>query len=181
MDRNPKAYQVLAVGSCPKEIKTKLCINEPLMKNEREGKTEQGSVYSIYDQYYGLHIWSSSFYSGCKGIYIEEFFQPSQLRNLMVGGLQGEKWKFIKKYLKKNIQKCQSQLSGSFRRTPVHYAKWLRNSRNKRLISQPCKNLPSAWSDLLEMAVTPSFQLQIAYRLKHWIFDFLRFQMVYRI
>ena len=32
MDRNPKAYQVLAVGSCQKEIKTKLCINEPLMK-----------------------------------------------------------------------------------------------------------------------------------------------------
>ena len=98
MDRNPKAYQVLAVGSCPKEIKTKFCINEPLMKNdyltfqvreifmglhpshhitsilwetkslashplrkhlkeclaikkmknEREGKTEQGFVYSIY-------------------------------------------------------------------------------------------------------------------------------------
>ena len=55
---------------------TKYYENE--MKNEREGKTEQGSVYSIYDQYYGLHIWSSSlFYSGCKGIYIEEFFQPS--------------------------------------------------------------------------------------------------------
>ena len=35
--------------------------NENEMKNEREGKTEQGSVYSIYDQYYGLHIWSSSF------------------------------------------------------------------------------------------------------------------------
>ena len=34
MDRNPKAYQVLAVGSCPKEIRTKLCINEPLMKND---------------------------------------------------------------------------------------------------------------------------------------------------
>ena len=34
MDRNPKAYQVLAVGSCPKEIKTKICINEPLMKND---------------------------------------------------------------------------------------------------------------------------------------------------
>ena len=33
MDRNPKAYQVLAVGSCPNEIKIKLCINEPLMKN----------------------------------------------------------------------------------------------------------------------------------------------------
>ena len=85
------------------------------MKNEREGKTEQGSVYSIYDQYYGLHIWSSFFYSGCKGIYIEEFFQPSQLRNLMVGGLQGEEWKFIQKYLKKNIQKCRWQISGSIK------------------------------------------------------------------
>ena len=31
----------------------------------------------------------------------------------MVGGLQGEEWKFIQKYLKKNIQKCRSQLLGS--------------------------------------------------------------------
>ena len=97
----------------------------------------------------------------------------------MVGGIQGEEWKFIQKYLKKNIQKCRSQLSGSFRRTPVHCAKWLRNSRNKRLILQPCKNLPSAWSDLLEIAVTPPFQLRIAHRLKHWIFDFLSFEMIY--
>ena len=28
--------------------------------------------------------------------------------------------------------------------------------RNKRVISQPCKILPSAWSDRLPMAVTPS-------------------------
>ena len=97
----------------------------------------------------------------------------------MVGGLQGEEWKFIQKYLKKNIQKCRSQLSGSFRRTLVHCAKWLRNSRSKRLISQPCKNLPSAWSDLLAMDVTPSFQLRITQRLKHWIVDFLSFEMVY--
>ena len=130
-------------------------------------------------------------YSGCKGIYIEEFFQPSQLRNLMVGGLQGEEWKFIQKYLKKNIPKCRSQISGYFRNhfarengvceisqtlkraakyfrnnklnsqgceigfhlevlsvpacgiyrvtsggNPQHCAKRLRNSRNKRLISQ---------------------------------------------
>ena len=99
----------------------------------------------------------------------------------MVGELQGEEWKFIQKYLKKNIQKCQSQLSGSFKRTPVHCAKWLRNSRSKRLISQPCKNLPSAWSDRLAMDVTPSFQLRITHRLKHWIFDFLNFEMVYRM
>ena len=31
------------------------------------------------------------------------------------------------------------------------------------------------------MAVTSSFQLQIAHRLKHWIVDFLSFKMVYRM
>ena len=48
--------------------------------------------------------------------------------------------------------------------------------RSQRLISQPCNILPSAWSDLLEMAITPSFQLRIAHRLKHWIVDFLSFE-----
>ena len=38
----------------------------------------------------------------------------------MVGGLQGEEWKFIQKYLKKNIQKCRSQISGSPRN---HFAR----------------------------------------------------------
>ena len=37
----------------------------------------------------------------------------------MVGGIQGEEWKFIQKYLKKNIQKCRSQISGS---TKDHFA-----------------------------------------------------------
>ena len=37
----------------------------------------------------------------------------------MVGGLQGEEWKFIQKYLKKNIQTCWSQISGS---TKDHFA-----------------------------------------------------------
>ena len=41
------------------------------------------------------------------------------------------------------------------------------------------KMLPSAWSDWLAMAVPSSFQLRIEYRLKHWIFDFLSFEMVY--
>ena len=48
-------------------------------------------------------------YSGCKGIYIETFFQPSSLRNLMVGGLQGEEWKFIQKYLKKRSKRVGAQ------------------------------------------------------------------------
>ena len=41
------------------------------------------------------------------------------------------------------------------------------------------RNLPSAWSDRLPMAVTPSFQLRITYRLKHWIVNFLSFEMTY--
>nr|CAN66620.1 hypothetical protein VITISV_023012 [Vitis vinifera] len=39
------------------------------------------------------------------------------------------------------------------------------------------KMLPSTWSDWLAMAVTSSFQLRIAHRLKHWIVYFLRFEM----
>ena len=36
------------------------------------------------------------------------------------------------KYLKQNISKCRSHISGSFRRTPRHYAKWLLYSPGKR-------------------------------------------------
>ena len=41
------------------------------------------------------------------------------------------------------------------------------------------RNLPSAWSDWLPMAVTPSFQLWITHSLKHWIVDFPSFEMKY--
>ncbi|KAL6321190.1 hypothetical protein AAG906_015534 [Vitis piasezkii] len=41
------------------------------------------------------------------------------------------------------------------------------------------KMLPSARSDWIVMAVTSSFQLRIAHCLKHWIIDFLSFEMVY--
>ena len=54
-------------------------------------------------------------------------------------------------------------------------------SQQKGDFAALCKILPSAWSDLLAMAVTPSFQLRIAYRLKHWIVDFLRFKTTYSI
>ena len=63
----------------------------------------------------------------------------------MIGGLQGDfgdlDIKYLKKnisgdldikYLKQNISKCWSQISGSFRRTPRHCEKWLRNSPGKR-------------------------------------------------
>ena len=50
----------------------------------------------------------------------------------MIGGLQGAFVDLVIKYLKQNISKCRSHISGSFRRTPRHYAKWLRNSPSKR-------------------------------------------------
>ena len=49
----------------------------------------------------------------------------------MIGGLQGEFGDLDIKYLKKNISKCRSHISRSFRRTPWHCAKWLRNSPGK--------------------------------------------------
>ena len=98
----------------------------------------------------------------------------------MIGGLQGEEWKFIQKYLKKNIQKCRSQISGNFRRNSRALCKMAAKSfRSRRVISQPCNILPSAWSDLLTMAVTPSFQLGIVHHLKNWIVDFLSFETTY--
>ena len=50
----------------------------------------------------------------------------------MIGGLQGDFGNLDIKYLKQNISKCRSHISGSFRRTPRHCAKWLWNSPGKR-------------------------------------------------
>ncbi|RVW58426.1 hypothetical protein CK203_109019 [Vitis vinifera] len=41
------------------------------------------------------------------------------------------------------------------------------------------RNWPLAWSDRLPMAITPSFQLRIVQRLKHWISNFPSFKMTY--
>ena len=50
----------------------------------------------------------------------------------MIGGLQWDFGDLDIKYLKKNISKCRSHISGSFRRTLRHCAKWLWNSLGKR-------------------------------------------------
>ena len=52
-------------------------------------------------------------------------------------------------------------------------------SQQKGDFATLCKMLPSAWSDWLAMAATSLFKLRIVHRLKHWIFDFLSFEMVY--
>ncbi|KAL6312968.1 hypothetical protein AAG906_038537 [Vitis piasezkii] len=50
--------------------------------------------------------------------------------------------------------------------------------KNAAKFSQQNADFATLWSDLLAMAVTPSFQLRIAHRLKHWILDFLSFEML---
>ena len=55
----------------------------------------------------------------------------------------------------------------------------LRNFAAKRTTFRSCANFLSTWIDWLPMDVTPSFQLWIMHHLKHWIFDFLIFEMTY--
>ena len=81
-----------------------------------------------------------------------------------------------------------AKLEEKFHSRACNYSKWLRNFRSKRTTFLQLKadfaavqKFPSTWSDLLAMAVTPSFQLRIAHRLKHWIVDFLSFETTYRI
>ena len=112
----------------------------------------------------------------------------------MVGGLQGEEWKFIQKYLKKRSKRVGGQIlgstkdhfarendvceisqtlkkysrraaklasilrfsasnllhiSGNFRRNSIALCKMAAKSfRSKRVISQPCKILPSTMMQL---------------------------------
>ena len=93
------------------------------------------------------------------------------------------------KYLKQIIKKSRSQISGSTQEKFHRRTKWLRNFADVQdgceMISQPkvdctaLRNWPSAWCDRLPMALTSSFQLRFANRLKHWIVDFLIFKTTY--
>ena len=108
-----------------------------------------------------------------------------------------------------NISQCRQQASGGFRNhfaTPsyLHRATKLASTlrfpapfsrhgscivrrRNTLLyksvakFSQQKVDSAALQSDWLVMAATSSFQLQIAHRLKHWIVDFLSFEMVYSL
>ena len=110
----------------------------------KEKEKQSKALYILYiDRYYIYDLITLD-----ARVYIETYFQPSKLRNLMVGGLQGEEWKFIQKYLKKNIQKSRWKISGSFRnhfagengvceisQTPKRAAKYFRINK---LNSQDC-------------------------------------------
>nr|CAN76313.1 hypothetical protein VITISV_032156 [Vitis vinifera] len=84
---------------------------------------------------------------------------------------------FILRFSASNLR----HISGNFRRkTTTLYKKVAKSFRNKRVISQ---HFAKCFLQLrvIAMAVNSSFQLRIAHRLKHWIADFLSFEMVYRM
>ena len=89
------------------------CLASKKMKMKEKEKQSK-ALYIIYiDRFYILiYLYILQWMQG--NIYIEKFFQPSQLRNLMVGGLQGEEWKFIQKYLKEKDLVWSWQNKGDF-------------------------------------------------------------------
>ena len=109
--------------------------NEKWKMKEKEKQSKALYILYIDRSDYIYDLWW--FYSGCKGIYIETFFQLSSLRNLMVGGLQGEEWKFIQKYLKKRSKRVGAQISGSTKdisQVKMVSARFRRHSRGLRNI-----------------------------------------------
>ena len=85
----------------------------------------------------------------------------------MIGRLQGDFGDLDIKYLKQNISKCRSHILGSFRRTPWHCAKWLRNSPGKRyqhcakwLRNSPGKSYRQIRICLTREVKTPSFPIR---------------------
>ena len=102
----------------------------------------------------------------------------------MIGGLQGEFGDLDIKYLKQNIKKMSVANIGKLQEK-FHSKRAAKFPSKRTTFSQPkadfavVRNFPSAWSDRLLMAVTPSFQLCIVHHLKHWIVDFLSFETTY--
>ena len=66
-----------------------------------------------------------------------------------------------------NIGKLQEKFCCTVQNGCEIFAAKGQHFRSPRLISQSCNILPSAWSDLIAMAVTPSFQLRITHCSKH--------------
>ncbi|RVW18678.1 hypothetical protein CK203_102664 [Vitis vinifera] len=78
------------------------------------------------------------------------------------------------KYFRNNKLNSQGYELASTLRLRNHFA-------TKGDFAALCKMLPSARSDWIAMAATSSCQLRIVHRLKHWIVDFLRFEMEHQL
>ena len=94
----------------------------------------------------------------------------------MIGGLQGEEWKFIQKYLKEKISCGVGRNRGKFARWSSNFALWFQVceiptlwTEEFRTLISIVRNYPSAWCSCLPKAISSSFQLQIVHGLKCWI------------
>ena len=95
----------------------------------------------------------------------------------MIGGLQGEEWKFIQKYLQEKISRG---VGGTEENS--HHAWVMRILKELcEFLITPCvvRNFRTTWSSWLSKAISSSFQLQIVHGLKRWILNFVSFEMLY--
>ena len=84
----------------------------------------------------------------------------------MIGGLQGEFGDLDNKYLKQSISKYlnfRSHISGSFRRTPRHCGKYLRNSSGKR-----CQRIRICCPEKLKRLPLPSGVRRRMWNIRMW-------------
>ena len=138
------------------------------------------SIYSV-----GLH---DSLRTSSRELYIKKIYKTKYLRlftpfpnlitkesyNWWVTMRSGNLYKNIWRKISKSVGRNYREASGEFRRC----TKWLRNFADKQDFAA-LRNWPLAWSDLLPMALTSSFQLRFTNRLKRWIVDFLIFETKY--
>ena len=103
--------------------------------------------------------------------------------------LTRRRMEIIQKYLKKNIQSVGRKYREALR--TISQVK-MRSARFRRRTKKGCEITSQQKADFaalrswlsscgvrLPTALTPSFQLRIAHRLKHWIADFLSFKTTY--
>ena len=136
-------------------------------ENEREGKTEQGSVYSIY--LYILHLHPS--------LYILQWMHGNIYREVFPTFLPKKSYDW---WIPRRRMEIYTKMS---KRKDL---KWSRRNRGEfapRMgwceFSRCYANFAQAWSSFLPKAISSSFQLQIIHGLKPWILNFLSFEMVY--
>ena len=118
-----------------------------------------------------FYILIDIYYNGCKGIYIEKFFQSFLAKKSYDLWITMRRMEIYTKISKRKDLVWSRQKQGKIRTMQGGVRIW------KVL----CENFAHPWSSFLPKAISSSFQLQIVHGLRPWILNFLRFEMVYRI
>ena len=99
------------------------------------------------------------YYNGCKGIYIEKFFQSFLAKKSYDSWITRRRMEIYTKISKRKDLVWSRQKQGKIRTTQGSVRIW------KVL----CEIFAQAWSSCLPKAISSSFQLQIVHGLKRWI------------